>query len=247
MEGIIMRYRYFALALIVVAIIISGCSDSAIRDKVEKSVAESLPEYIGPAESYTVKASGPTLPMMQGKLNKLDIIGINVQMPNGMRVARLNVVIPDISFDVNKKTLKRAGITEYTASISESELTRYIAEKYSKIPNLSVSLSDGNIGLFAKPGIYKLRLAVQGNADLIVRKDHILALDLKKLNVGGIAMPSFAVGLLESQLGTIFDAKDLGFDAKIKSTTIGPGTLTLNGTLDLMKMMEKKKDKKSKY
>lgn len=227
-------------------VVISGCSDSAIRDKVEKSVAESLPEYIGPAESYTVKASGPTLPMMHGRLNKLDIIGINVQMPNGMRVARLNVVIPDIAFDIDKRVIKRAGITEYSASINESELTRYLTQRYKKIPDMSVSLTNNSIGLYAKPGVYKLRLAVQGNADLIVRKEHILALDLKKLNVGGITVPNFAVSLLEDQLGAIFDAKDLGFDAKIKNTTIGPGTLTLNGTLDLMKLMEKK-SKQSKH
>jgi hypothetical protein len=217
-----------------------GCGNP-VKGKVEKSVARSLPEIIGPADSYSVQAYGPTMRIMRGRLDGLDITGINVRLPNGIAVSRLDVAIHDIEFNTDTREIEKAGETRYAATLAERELTRYLAAKHPGIPQLAATLRNGQITVLAKPGVSVLKVAVQGSADLVVRDQRILALDLKKLRVAGIGVPGFAREFIEGQLGTIFDARDLGFEATIQSAVIGPDVLTLNGGLDLMKVIEQRK------
>jgi hypothetical protein len=71
-----------------------------------------------------------------------------------------------------------------------------------------------------------------------VQDQRILALDLRKLKVAGINTPSFARDFIDSKLDDIFDVRDLGFDATIRSVSITPGFITLSGNLNLMKIVE---------
>ena len=232
-----MNRKLLVLFFLSLIIGIAGCGNP-VRHRVERSIAQSLPEIIGQAQSYSVKADGSISGMMNGKLRSLDIIGLGVQLKSGVTVSCLNVKITDISFDPDTKKIRSVGATEYSASLTDAELTRYLICKYPDIPSLSVNMNGSLINISAKPGVSVLRVPINANAGLIIKNEHILALDLKKLKVAGINAPGFAVDYLESKLDVIFDANDLGFDAKIKTVIIGPNTLTLDGNLDLIKAIE---------
>lgn len=236
-----MNGKWIAIVLAVLIAVLAGCEGNPVRHKVEKSVEQSLPALIGPAQSYSVKAYGSTVGMVSGKLSGLDIIGLDVRLPNGVNVARLNAKLTNITFDSGSKEIKSVEKTEYTASLTEAEVTRYMREKHPGIAGLNVALADRNIRVSARPGVSVLRTAVQADADLEIRENRILALDLKKVKVAGVHAPDFALDFLGSKLGVIFDANDLGFEAKIRSVVIGPGSLTLVGDLDLMKVVERQK------
>ncbi len=159
----------------------------------------------------------------------MDIEGRNVKVPNGISVSLLIVKIRDIAFDTGKKTIKKAASTEYWATLNEAELTRYLTSKYPNVPGLKISLNNGTIGLAASPAVSVIKVGLQADAALEIRDERTLVLNLKSLKVAGIGTPDFAREYIDSKLGTIFDARDLGFDARIKDAVIDRGTLTLSG------------------
>ncbi len=234
-----MKNGYKLLLAVILMIGVVGCGENIIQRKIEKSIAASLPETIGPADKYTVKASGSSMKMIHGRLNTLDITGVNVKFAAGIKVAKLTVNISDIAFDTDSKQITRVGATKYTVAISQAELNRYIAARLPDIPDLKIELQKGIVSIYAKPGISRLRVGVLASAAIEVIKQRILALDLKTLKVAGINTPEFARELVDSKLDTIFDANDLGFNAKIDSATITPGALTITGELDLIKLVKK--------
>lgn len=214
---------------------IIGCGGNMVRRQIESSVAKSMTEMIGPAVSYKVRAYGPTLRMVNGKLDGLDIVGIGVRLSNKMTLARLDVRIRDLAVDTDSKKLNRVGTTSYCASLDQSELCRYLTGRYPDVTGLKVALRQGFLTVSAKPGISRLRAGVQVDAELEVRERRMLALNFTSLKVAGVGAPGFARDLLEARLDTIFDANDIGYDARIDSAAISPGLLTLTGSLDLMK------------
>jgi len=228
--------KRIAWALLMTGLLaLAGCNP--VKEEVEKSVAQSLPEAIGPAKSYEVRAYGSTFRMMKGKLDGLDIVGTDVRLANGMTVSRLDVVIRDLLFDTGTRQVKRVKTTDFKAALAESELSRYVAKRYPKVPELKVGLMEGFVRVSARPGVSRVRASVVADADLLIRRQRIIALDLRKLKVAGIGAPGFAREYIDSHLDEIFDAKDLGFDARIRSAEVRPRLLTLSGDLDLMKVM----------
>lgn len=228
---------FFTLAVFAFA----GCGGNPVREKVEKTVQKNLPDMVGPAKSYTVRAYGPTMHMVNGRLDGMDITGIDVHLPSGITLAKLDVKIRDIAYNIHKSKLERAANTEFSATLSEYELNRYLVKNYPAIPGLKVSLKNGEIGIESAAGISAFKVGANAGADLEVRENRILALNFKKLKFAGLNAPEFAKNFLSSKLDTIFDAKDIGPGATLSSTSIENGKLVLNGTLDLVKMSEQKK------
>lgn len=239
--GFMFRRAVVLILVIVIAAVIAGCDGNPVREQVESSVAKAMPDVIGPAKSYQVRAYGPTLRLMKGKLDGLDITGTDVKLPSGITVSKLDVKIRDMVVDTDTKEIKRADSTEYSAVLTQAELFKHLKKRYPDVPGLGLQLKKGVMNISAKPGVSIAKVGVQADASLKVRDEHILALDLKKLKVAGIGAPQMAVNYLQSKIDTVFDTNDLGFEAKIKSAVITPGALTLNGSMDLMKAMEKKK------
>lgn len=227
-------------AAVVGAVEMVGCGSSIVKGKVESAVRARLPEIIGPAQSYSVRAYGPALRMMRGKLDGLDITGTDVRLEGRVTIARLDVQIRGIQINTDTREIERADSTVYEATIAEAELSRYVAAKYPSIPSLRIVLVDGTISVLAKPGVSVVRVAVQGDADLQIRDQRVLALDVRKLRVAGINAPGFARSFLNSRLGVIFDTRDLGFDATIASVQIRSGSLTIAGSLDLAGALAKR-------
>ena len=228
------------LAALIAAVVVclAGCGNMA-KDKVEKSVAESLPTMIGPAKSYNVDAYGSTLRMMKGKLEGLDITGQDVQLKSGVTLSRLFVQVRDIRFDPNTREVHSVGSTAYSATLSEAELNRYLKKRYPNVPDLKLELRKDAVRITTRPGVSVLRTTVQADSGLLIQEERRLILDLKSLKVGPVGAPEFVRNYIESEIGTIFDAKDLGFDATIKSVSVQPNGLVLNGTLDLMELLKK--------
>ena len=222
---------------VVIAVLIgsmAGCGNP-IRDKIEHGIRDSLPEMIGPADVYEVRVYGATPRLLKGKLDGLDIDGANVVLPNGLKLANLDVKIRDLVVDPKTKELKKAGSTDYTAVIAEHELNRYVTRLYPDVPDLNIDLRSGYVTTMARPGLSKLKVMVEADTKVNVINQRVVALDFKKMDVAGVGLPGAAVNYLESKLDAIFDAQDLGFDARITSVSITNSSITLAGTLDLMK------------
>ena len=218
---------------------LAGCGNE-IRGNIERGIAEALPEKIGPAKSYSVKVSGSTLAMLSGKLSGVDISGEEVRTSKGVTVARLNVSIKDLLVDTGTHVIKKCGSAGYSASIAQEELQRYLIKTYPDIPDLNVSLMSGYARVLASPALAGVKVNIAAEAKLDIREGRKLALNLTKIDVAGLPTPGFAREYIERKINPVFDIADLGFDARLDSVRIDPGSITLAGTLDLLKAMGEK-------
>lgn len=216
-----------------------GCADRVVKNEVEKTVTGSLPNLIGPADSYSVRASGSGFRIINGHIRGLTITGTNVHLRAGVTLATMEADISDIALDTHTRQIRSIGATEFSGSMSQTELTRYLASRYPKIPALKVELGDNLATISVRPGISGFSMGISASAAVQVRSETIVGLDLKSLKVAGLSTPSIAREALDPLLDSLFDANDLGVDAKVKSATVTPGYLHMTGTLDLMKAMEK--------
>ena len=234
-----MTRKLLASTLIFAVVLTAGCRGNPVKKRVQASVRERLPELIGPADSYDVRAYGSTVRVLKGKLDGLDITGKNIRLDGGLTLAQLDVEIRDLAIDPDTRQIKRVGPSQYVAVIDEETLTRYLRKKYPRIKGLNAVLSDGTISMSALPTVSVVKLDLRGDADLIISEGRTLELKVREIGVGRLNAPRIACEYITSKLGPIFDVRDLGFDATIRAVTINDGALTLTGGLKLMSLVEK--------
>jgi hypothetical protein len=226
------NYMFFLLIICLVGVAFAGCG--RVERKAENQIAESLKERIGPAESYDVNVTGSPLRLLKGKMDRLDIVGREVQLENGIQIALMNVSVHDLVFDPDTKEIRRAGTTLYCAKMTQQELTRYLIRTYPDVPELKVALRDGFIDVSAKPCVAGVGVAVKAEADLCVEDHHNLILVLKKVSAAGVPAPGFARDYIETRFNPVLDSRDLGFNATVNSLHLSKGSITIAGNLDLV-------------
>jgi hypothetical protein len=170
----------------------------------------------------------------------VDISGEEVRTSKGVTVARLNVNIKDLVVDTDTHAIKKCSSAGYEATVSQDELGRYLTRTYPDIPGLNVSLMSGCARVLASPGLAGAKVSIAAETMLDIREGRKLALNLTKIDVAGLSTPGFAREYIERKINPVFDIADLGFDARLDSVRIDPGSITLGGTLDLVKAMGEK-------
>lgn len=215
---------------------LSGCAN--IHRQVEKAVADSLPDLIGPAKKYSVDVSGSTFRLIKGKVSKLHIVGDDVRFKNGLTLSKLDVTVENIEFDTDSRKIKKAGKSVYSASVIDGELAGYLSRSYPDVPNIKIAVHSGTLNLSATPKVSGINVPVTAQAKVRVRNRSQLSLDILKASAARIPAPGFARNYIESKVNPVFDVSALGFDANIDRAALQPGRVTIYGTLDIMKMIK---------
>lgn len=224
--------KAFLLVLFSAAILCAGCGRA--ERHAENKIAEALQRRLGPAKSYDVNITGSPMRLLKGKMERLDIVGKDVDLEKGIKLASLNVTIHDLVFDTNTQEIKDAGSTVFAATIAQNELTKYLHKNYPDVPDLKISLHDGYIDVSAKPTLAGIGVNVKTEASILVKDHHLLILDLKKASAAGVPAPEFARNYIETKVNPIFDSKDLGFNATVNSLNLAHGSISISGNLDLV-------------
>lgn len=227
------------LLLVLIMLVMCGCGGRA-RRKVEEGIAKSLPDIIGPARSYHVTVTGSLFGMMRGNLREIKITGREVEIKNALILSRLDVTLTNVEFDPDTRVVKKVDSTDFSATMSEEDLNVYLAKTYPNIPDLGASLRDCLIVVSAAPSLSAAKVHIRAEATLNVLAERRLVMDLKKITAGGLPAPWFARNYIEKKLNPVFDAADLGFDARIASVRLHRGSMTLTGQLNLMKAIVRK-------
>ncbi len=230
----------FIVCCLLFACVLSGCG-GGIRHKIEKGIAKGMEQKLGPAKSYSVKITGPTMALVSGKLRGIEITGLDVKTPQGIVVQRLNVNVQNLEVDVSTEQIKKCGGTTYSATLSEVELARYLTKMYPDAPDFRLEFLDGFARVTAKPGVSIARVNVVVDAGVDILQRRRLALNLKELDVAGLPTPRFVRDYVERKVNPVFDVNDLDIGALVDSVSMNRGSVTVAGTLDLEKASGSKK------
>lgn len=220
------------LILVVVLVGIVFLPGMALRWAIAQSVKNKAPEMIGPARNYSVKVKAGLFDIIQGKIPSLVIRGKDVRPSTGVAIDRLDVELKGIRFKPDQ-TITDVQSTDFIASVSETSLSDFLNTHRPDMKNAKVSMEDGILLLSASPKIMATRTPVTLQCTLKIVDNIRLNLEVNRLIARGVKVPGFVRGKLQHELNPVFDAQQIGLDARLNTVGIANGAITLTGNADV--------------
>lgn len=227
------------MLLPLIVIFIGGCAGSIIRGKVEDGIKAALPDYIGPAEEYTVDTQGKGLTIMKGTIEYLHIEGKDVQLSKSLTVSDLKIDMNEIHFNTKERSIKSVDSTQLEATITEESVNSFIKKSQEDDTEVKVKFEQGQVYVEVRPKVVGISVPVKvlGKPE-ITRPDRVDFV----ADAGSIAhlpIPLFVVNKALSRVNPIVDMSKMKFPVQLKSLEIGDKIITVKCTADL-------KDQKAK-
>jgi hypothetical protein len=226
--------------VVVVAIIAAIClaPGPILRYKIGRAVAAKMPELMAPARSYSAEVSGGVVGILRGRIDKMDICGRDVKMPNGVQLDRLDVGLVGVHFKPDQTVTKVEGAS-FTASVAEDDLNDYLAKYRPDLRGAHITLEPDKLTLTANPKVLFLRTPAKVEGTLIVVDGTKLYIILKRVSTRGIRVPGFVRGRIQHDVNPVLDTKAMGIGARLESVRISNGAITVTGTADVNKALAK--------
>ena len=232
------RSRKWLIALIVIAAICLA-PGALLRYLIGQSVAAKMPEMIGPARSYSVGVSGGLFEIVQGRIDNIDIQGNDVKLANGIVIDRLDVDLKGIRFKPDQ-TVTDVATTDFSASVTEKNLSDFLATSRPDMRDAKISFDDGKLLLSASTRVLATRTPVTIEGTLRIVNASKLNLILNRCTARGICVPGFMRGRIMHDVNPVLDTQQIGMGAKLKSVNISDGTITITGNANVRQALVKK-------
>jgi hypothetical protein len=213
----------------IIVILITGCSTNLIRSKIEEGIAKALPNYIGPAKDYKVRANGSTKSMINGFIEHLHIEGKEVEIEPGFVVSKMTVDMDEVSYEPTTRKLTAVKNTVFEAIVSEASLNNLI-EKDHPNSDLKIELYQNKVVAKLSPSLLGVDIPISVTGRLEVVEYNKINFVADKASVVRLPVPAFAVNKVLSQMNPVFDLQNLRFPVKLRGLTIGNGWISIKGT-----------------
>ncbi|MBI2843296.1 MAG: DUF2993 domain-containing protein [Armatimonadetes bacterium] len=208
----------------------TGCAKRLVTGSIERRIAYSLLEIVGPAESYEVKVQGSTRKMMQGRIREVIVHGKGVWAMPDLCLDRLDVRMTEVLADPDTSTLKSVGCLVFEAIASERSLNEYLAA--TRPDEARVELLDGSMIVRARPRVLGIPASVILTGRLAPRGEK-LDFEVEHLEFVGLNTPAVAVEVVENRINPILDLGEMGFEPELESAKIAAGAVTITGKAHL--------------
>lgn len=208
---------------------IGGCVSNVVKPRVEKGIREALPQYIGPAKQYTVRADGSSTDMLNGLIAGLHIEGRDVEIHPNLTVSRLIVDMQEVRFDPGSRAVTSVASTKFEATVSEAMVNRYIEETQGD-SDLTVRLDPGKVLVQFVPRVAGVDVLITvAGKPMIVGGDKINFV----ADAGSIArlpVPAFAVNKVLDRVNPILDMSVMKFPVQLTDLLVKKGSVVIRGT-----------------
>ena len=149
-------------------------------------------------------------------------------LPNGLRIASVNVVLPMPVVQINPFFLPEGTTVDLDAVIEAPDIEAYLNKRQpSGMTNFSVKAENGALTVVAiAKVIVSVQVGAEGTLEFSAGK---LIFVPKRAEVGGVRMPD---GMMRDQLNKvnpIIDTTGYPIEATVKSIKIGDGVVKLSG------------------
>lgn len=210
------------------AVFLVGCGGGFVRSKVERGIRNALPQYVGPAEKYTVRVDGSSTDMMNGFIKHLHIEGTAVQVDPKLLVSQLVVDMDEVRYN-SKRELTSIGKTIFGASVTEGDINRYLAQSDAKEYNIKVRLTPSQVQVSFMPNVLGVNVAVTvaGKPEIVSGSKVNFVAD--SASAAHLPVPAFIVNQVLANINPILDMSEINFPIAMEHITIKNGSLNLGG------------------
>ncbi|MHB0913528.1 MAG: LmeA family phospholipid-binding protein [Armatimonadota bacterium] len=220
--------RFLLLAL---AVLVAGCGGGMIRPRVEDRIEKALPDYIGPAKDYRVRADGPSVDMLNGYIEKLTIEGDEVQVDPALTVESLTVVMHDVRYNPKKRSVTSVRETRFTGTINEQAVNKYVETRGGAEYQAKVKLSPGRIQLSLVTVVLGMSVpvTVEGKPEVAGSGVNFVA---ESGSVAHLPVPAYVINKVLDRINPVIDLSVLRFPVKIETIDLKSGAVELGGTAE---------------
>lgn len=215
--------------LLVLSFLLTGCVGGIIRSKIAEGIEESLPQYIGPAKKYTVKASGPSEPMLRGKFEHLHIEGVEVQISQNLTVDRLEVDMDKVEADPNTRQIRSVASTVFKAEVSEKYINTYICAARPDIEGLTLDLKEGKLTVTARPSVLGIGVEFKVTGKPIIAGKDKINFVADSASLAKLPIPALVVNKVLDRMNPVLDLGEMQFPVALTNIAIKKDVVVING------------------
>lgn len=219
--------RLFLLTTILA--VIAGCAGDLIRSKVERGIENSLPEYIGPAVKYSATVSGPSEPMLRGKIKHLHIEGRQVEAAPSLIIDHLIVDMDDVEADTKTRQIRSVARTVFEAQVSEESVNRYIEASRTDTKGLKVALENASVTVTAYPSFLGIDTEFKVVGRPVVAGGGKVNFVADRAALVKIPVPAFIVNKVLERVNPVLDLSEMRFPVVLTSLTVKKGFVVIKG------------------
>jgi len=218
------------LALIAIAaVLVAGCSRGLIRPRVEKGIRNALPNYIGPAREYVVRADGSTSAMMKGLIKHLHIEGKGVQLDPALFVSHMSVDMDEVRYDLETRELKSVRSTTFEASLSEAAVNAYIEKMREGDSDLHVKLDSGKVAVEFVPNVAGVNVLVSVTGRPVIAGGDKVNFVADSASVARLPVPAYVVNKVLGRVNPILDMSLMRFPVSLGDIEVKKNAVIVKG------------------
>ncbi|MHB1001764.1 MAG: LmeA family phospholipid-binding protein [Armatimonadota bacterium] len=218
-----------AVLLGAAVLILAGCGGGLIRPKVEKGIRNALPDYIGPAKSYKVKANGSEASMIGGKIDNLHIEGEDVQIDRNLTVDQMIIDMESVRFHTSTREVKSVKNTVFKVMLSEDTINRYIENNRKDDSNLRIKFNGGKVVASITSSLLGISLPVSVEGKPSIKDGALINFSADSVSVAHLPFPSFIINKILNGINPILDMSTMKFPIKLQDIIIENNYAVING------------------
>ena len=221
-----MKKKLFPLTIL--ATVLGGCAGGLIRSEVAKGVRHALPDYIGPAKSYSVTVHGDSAAILKGKIESLEIQGEDVQVDPKLLVGRLLVEMNGVRCDVKTRALKSVEHAVVDALISEEAVNAYIRETHGDA-SLTVKLEPKKIVVLFIPKVVGIGVPISVSGTPAIVGGDKINFQADSASLGRLPVPAPVVNKALEAVNPVLDLSAMRFPVTLREIVIEKGAVRVKG------------------
>jgi hypothetical protein len=211
-------------------ILLSGCSTTIIRRKVEKKAERRLPSVLGPAERYKVRIlETQDAELVRGRARRIEIEGKKIHGRGQMLVDSMHLTVRDLRYTGKKPYVVSVGRTELRIEFTDMALNDYLT-RYQARYAPSVRFETERVHVRMLYGFLGKPAPISGFGRFEIENGTRLMFKAEKVDLSLINQPGFGEKFVEDRVNPLLDMKEIDFPARIESVTILPGRIRVHGS-----------------
>lgn len=222
-----------AAALLLLALLIPGCTTHYLKGRLEKRIADRLRTLIGPANHYTVRIEKTRdAELVLGRLRRITVEGRGVVIGGVIRLEMLSMEAEGIRFRGGPDRLDRVRRSHLAVELTEAALNDYLSRERPQ-DAAQVTLREGEMTLKGILRLLGTPVPVEARGSLVITDGRQLNFRAREVHAPSVPLSDGGAKFVERQVNPLIDVGRLQWPVRLDAARLLPGKVVLEGSLDL--------------
>jgi len=215
----------------IILLLIASGFPTLVRGAAGLYLSREIAQKLGEGTGCRAYLKAPLHHLLQGRADEVNLVLDDLSLKDNPRIARAEVQLKEIAFDLKNKKLKRVGSCRFLVQIRQGDLNRYLALRGKPLKNSKLQLRRDKVFLTGYTGFLFSKVKVELETALVIAGGSRINADIDCLSLEKMKIPSPMIRLIEIWANPVLDLSGEKGDPHIEGLKIEPGMLEAWGTL----------------